>query len=60
MGGSINLDDNWKVYGQVDNLLNKSPPPLYVNYQNPLNNGANPQLYDVIGRMFHVGIRTEF
>jgi len=60
IGGSINLNDNWTLYGQIDNLLNKSPPPLYVNYQNPLNSGANTQLYDLIGRMFKVGVRTEF
>ena len=60
MGGSYNLNDNWVLYGQVDNLMNKNPPPLYVNFQNPLNDGANTQLYDLIGRMFHVGIRTSF
>jgi outer membrane receptor protein involved in Fe transport len=57
LGGSININDHVRVYGQVDNLFNKNPPPFYANSQNPTNDGANPFLYDVIGRMFHVGVR---
>jgi len=58
LGGSYNLSDHWKVYTQIDNLLNKSPPQFPANSQNPTNDGANPLLYDVIGRMFHVGVRV--
>ena len=57
VGGSLNLSEHWTLYGQVDNLLNKNPPPFYSNSQNPTNDGANPALYDTIGRMFHVGVR---
>ncbi|MCX7282220.1 MAG: TonB-dependent receptor, partial [Alphaproteobacteria bacterium] len=57
LGGSLNLSEHWTLYGQVDNLLNKNPPPFYSNSQNPTNDGANPLLYDTIGRMFHVGVR---
>jgi iron complex outermembrane receptor protein len=57
LGGSYNISDHWQLYTQVDNLLNKSPPPDYANSQNPTNDGANPALYDTIGRMFHVGVR---
>jgi outer membrane receptor protein involved in Fe transport len=57
LGGSYDLNENWKIYAQIDNLLNKSPPPFYSNSQNPTNDGANPLLYDTIGRMFHVGVR---
>jgi len=57
IGGSVDINDHWKLYAQVDNLLNKSPPPQYDNSQNPTNDGTNPFLYDVIGRMFHVGVR---
>jgi outer membrane receptor protein involved in Fe transport len=59
LGANYNLDDNWKAYVQVDNLLNKSPPPFYANSQNPTANGANTLLYDVIGRMFRVGVRVQ-
>ena len=57
LGGSYNINDHWQLYTQVDNLLNKSPPPFYANSQNPTNDGANPALYDTFGRMFHVGVR---
>ncbi len=56
-GGSINLSNNFVLYGQIDNLLNKNAPPYPVNWQNPPNNGANFMLYDLIGRMFRVGVR---
>ncbi|HEX4270424.1 MAG TPA: TonB-dependent receptor [Rhizomicrobium sp.] len=57
LGGSYNINEHWQIYTQIDNLLNKSPPPEYDNSQNPNSDGANPFLYDVIGRMFHVGVR---
>ena len=57
LGGSYNVGEHWQVYTQIDNLLNKSPPAYPANSQNPTNDGANPLLYDVIGRMFHVGVR---
>ena len=57
LGGSYDINEHWKVYTQIDNLFNKNPPPFYANSQNPTNDGANPFLYDVIGRMIHVGVR---
>jgi iron complex outermembrane receptor protein len=57
LGGSWNVSEHWKIYGQVDNLLNKNPPINYSNSQNPTNDGMNPTLYDAVGRMFHVGVR---
>jgi outer membrane receptor protein involved in Fe transport len=57
LGGTYNLNEHWQTYVQIDNLFNKSPPPFYSNSQNPTNDGANPLLYDTIGRMFHVGVR---
>jgi iron complex outermembrane receptor protein len=58
LGGSYDLNEHWKIYTQIDNLLNKNPPPFYSNSQNPTNDGANPALYDTVGRMFHVGVRV--
>jgi outer membrane receptor protein involved in Fe transport len=58
LGGAYDLSEHWQTYFQIDNLLNKSPPPFYSNSQNPTNDGANPLLYDTIGRMFHVGVRV--
>jgi len=57
LGGSYDVNEHWQTYFQIDNLFNKSPPPFYSNSQNPTNDGANPLLYDTIGRMFHVGVR---
>ncbi|HZQ40282.1 MAG TPA: TonB-dependent receptor, partial [Rhizomicrobium sp.] len=57
VGGSITISDHWKVYGQVDNVMNKNPPINYSNSQNPTNDGMNPTLYDAVDRMFHLGVR---
>jgi iron complex outermembrane receptor protein len=57
LGGAYNVSEHWQLYTQIDNLLNKSPPAYPANSQNPTNDGANFALYDVIGRMFHVGVR---
>lgn len=57
LGGSFNINDHWKIYGQVDNVMNKNPPINYSNSQNPTNDGMNPTLYDAVGRMFHLGVR---
>ncbi len=59
VGGSVTLNDHWKVYVQVDNVLDKDPPPSYSNAFNQPNNGMNPTLYDGIGRMYHVGVRVD-
>jgi outer membrane receptor protein involved in Fe transport len=58
LGGSYNINDHWQLYTQIDNLLNKSPPPFYANSQNPTSDGMNALLYDPVGRMFHVGVRV--
>jgi iron complex outermembrane receptor protein len=60
VGGSYDIDDHWKVYAQVDNVFDKSPPPFYSNSQNPTEDGVNTLLYDDIGRMFHVGARVNY
>lgn len=57
LGGSLDISEHWKIYGQIENVFNKNAPPFYANQQNPTNDGMNPFLYDAIGRMFHVGVR---
>ena len=58
VGGSYNLNDHWKVYAQIDNVTNKNPPiDPAVNAINPVSAGANGMLYDIIGRMYHLGVR---
>ena len=46
------------VYFKVDNLTNVQPPIS----SNPggivqISQGVNPTIYDVVGRMFHAGVR---
>ena len=59
-GGSVTLNDHWKVYAQIDNLLNQDPLQVghSVNF-NAANNGGGPTLYDAVGRMFHIGVRID-
>jgi outer membrane receptor protein involved in Fe transport len=50
VGGNWNVNDKTQLYTQIDNIANTRPPD--VGGQN-----ANNTLYDVIGRMFRVGVR---
>ena len=60
VGGSVTLDDHWKVYAQIDNVFNKDPLQIghSVNF-NAANNGGGATMYDAVGRMFHVGVRID-
>jgi len=58
VGGSFNLNDNWTLYGKIDNITNVDPTMIYSNAPNNAN-GVNPSLYDVIGRMYRVGVRLK-
>lgn len=56
-GGTYKVSEKVTAYFKVDNLFNKSPaaaPQTDVGY------GANPYLYDVLGRMYRVGFRMNF
>ncbi len=56
-GGTYEVSEKVTAYFKVDNLFNKSPaaaPQTDVGY------GANPYLYDVLGRMYRVGFRMNF
>ena len=56
--GTYRWNDNLQFYMAVDNLLN-TPPPQIVGYS-PSNNAystTNPSIYDVLGRMWHGGVR---
>jgi len=56
--GTYQWNQNLQLYLSVDNLFN-TPPPAIVGYS-PSNNGlstVNPSVYDVLGRMWHAGLR---
>ena len=58
---SYKWNDNIQVYMTVDNTLN-TPPPQVVGYS-PSNNAystTNPSIYDVLGRMYHAGVRFSY
>ena len=57
VGGSYNVTDKLVAYFKVDNVFNKAPAPspaTNVTY------GFNPLLYDVLGRLYRVGLRYNF
>lgn len=47
-----------EIYGGVDNLFDKDPPAIPIDFIS--NTATNASIYDVIGRRFYVGIRTKF
>lgn len=57
LGGTYNVTEQVTGYFKIDNVLNKSPVPAP---QTNVFYGANPYLYDVIGRMYRVGLRMSF
>jgi iron complex outermembrane receptor protein len=57
IGGTYTVSEHVTAYVKVDNLLNKSPEPAP---QTTVFYGANPYLYDVLGRMYRVGLRMGF
>lgn len=59
--GSYKWNDNIQFYASVDNALD-TPPPSTVSYS-PSNNAyttTNPSIYDVLGRMYHAGVRFSY
>jgi outer membrane receptor protein involved in Fe transport len=56
VGGTFDIDDHWQLYGKIDNITNVDPVMIYSNAPNNAN-AVNPALYDVIGRMYRVGVR---
>jgi len=50
VGANWNVSDKTQLYGKIDNIANTRPPD--TGGQN-----ANNTLYDVVGRMFRVGVR---
>jgi iron complex outermembrane receptor protein len=65
MAGAFYLDfgANYKfggkamAYLKIDNVLNKDPAPAP---QTNVGYGANPFLYDILGRMYRAGVRYNF
>ncbi|MXP26291.1 TonB-dependent receptor [Altererythrobacter indicus] len=52
VGGSLNVTDGVTAYFKVDNVFNRDPEPSPYF--------VNPNLYDVLGRVFRAGVRFNF
>jgi outer membrane receptor protein involved in Fe transport len=48
------------IYGEVNNLLDRAPPIDPLAYGRAGSVSVNPQLYDVIGRRYTLGVRYKF
>lgn len=57
VSASYKFGKGLQVYGKVDNLLNRDPTP---SPQTNTGLDANPALYDLLGRFYHVGLRYSF
>jgi outer membrane receptor protein involved in Fe transport len=57
LGGTYGVTDKVSAYFKVDNLFDKAPEPAP---QTSVAYGANPFLYDVLGRFYRLGFRMSF
>ena len=57
VGGTFNLNDNWQLFGRIDNVTNVDPPAIPSAAPNTAM-GVNPALYDTIGRLYRLGVRV--
>jgi outer membrane receptor protein involved in Fe transport len=57
VSGSYKFGKGLQAYFKVDNLLNRDPTP---SPQTNTGLDANPALYDLLGRFYHVGLRYSF
>ena len=56
VGGTFNLDENWQLFGKIDNVTNVDPPAIASAAPNT-SMGVNPLLYDTVGRLYRLGVR---
>jgi outer membrane receptor protein involved in Fe transport len=57
LSGSYDVTDSVQAYFKIDNLLNRDPEPAP---RADTGIDINPALYDVVGRMYRVGVRLNF
>jgi len=57
LSGSYNFTEEVQAYFKIDNLLNRDPEPAP---RTDTGIDINPALYDVVGRMYRVGVRFNF
>jgi iron complex outermembrane receptor protein len=57
VSGSYDITDSIQAYFKIDNLLNRDPEPAP---RTDTGIDINPALYDVVGRMYRMGVRFNF
>jgi outer membrane receptor protein involved in Fe transport len=57
VGGTYNINAGLSAYFKVDNVFDRDPTP---SPQTNTGIDVNPQLYDIMGRVFRVGVRFKF
>jgi outer membrane receptor protein involved in Fe transport len=55
VGGTYNINENWQLFGKIDNVTNVDPPSVAAAAAN--SNAINPLLYDTAGRLYRLGVR---
>lgn len=58
LNANYNLTDKVELYGGVNNVFDAQPTPLGFNLAGDAN--VDPDIYDLIGRRFFVGMRARF
>jgi iron complex outermembrane recepter protein len=57
---SVPVPGDLSIYGEVTNLLDRAPPTTAAAFGRTGAVSLNPQLYDVIGRRYVLGVRYKF
>jgi len=61
LSSSYQVKAGLQVYGVIENLLDKAPPPSpQITSTQQLNIGVDDYIYDTIGRQFRLGVRFSF
>lgn len=58
LNANYDLTGNLEVYGGVNNLFDAKPTPLGFNLAGDAN--VDPDIYDIMGRRFFIGMRARF
>ena len=53
---------DFSIYGEVQNLFDREPPatPVAFGRTGAEPGNPNPQLYDILGRRYQIGLRYRF
>jgi iron complex outermembrane receptor protein len=60
VGYTVPVQGDLRIYGQVQNVLDRAPPTVAAAYGRTGSASLNPQVYDVLGRRYYVGLNYKF